>query len=415
MQTRLDPTILATDAGREADAILRSCVHCGFCTATCPTYQLLGDELDGPRGRIVLIKAMLEQNAAGEATREHLDRCLTCRACETTCPSGVRYGRLLDIGRNHLEARVPRPARDRLLRWALRRTVPYPRRFGPLLGAGQLLRPLLPRALRERIPRRQRAPRGAVASGRHSRRVLLLAGCVQQVATPRTNAALRVVLDHLGIEAVVAPAAGCCGALPHHLGAHAESRALARRNVDAWWPEVAAGAEAIVAGASGCGAQLREYGWLLADDPVYAERAAAIADRVLDPAELLAAEGPLDLQVPGAPRVAWQSPCTLQHGMRVTGAVERLLSDAGCSVLPVSEPHLCCGSAGTYSILQPRIAESLRERKLAALTAAGPERIVTANVGCQLHLGARAEVPVQHWAELLAEGCRVHEGSMRRG
>jgi glycolate oxidase iron-sulfur subunit len=407
VRTELHPELLATDAGREADEILRSCVHCGFCTATCPTYQVLGDERDGPRGRIWLIKEMLERDAAGADTQRHLDRCLTCRSCETTCPSGVRYGRLLEIGREHVEARVPRPLPARLLRRLLVAFVPHPSRMALPLRLGQWLRPLLPAALREKVPpvagrrwRRAVAPRAPERG-----RVLLLRGCVQSLLTPETNAAARYVLARLGYEAPEVDGAGCCGALPHHLSDAEAARAMARRNIDVLVPALDAGAEAILATASGCGVELREYGDLLADDPAYADRAARVAAATRDLSELVAEALPeAGLPAGGAPlRVAWQAPCTLQHGQQVRGTVERILDSVGVERVPVADPHLCCGSAGTYSILQSELATELRARKLATLTAAAPERIVTANVGCQVHLGAVAGVPVTHWVELVAE------------
>ena len=404
MRTELDPRILATDAGREADSILRACVHCGFCTATCPTYQLLGDELDGPRGRIWLIKEMLERDAAGPDTRLHLDRCLTCRACETTCPSGVRYGQLLDIGRAHLEQTLPRPLGDRALRWLLKTMVPSPRRLRMPLRIGQWLRPVLPERLRDRIPllqARRRLPHSGV---RHEREVILLAGCVQSLATPQTNRDTVAVLDRLGIRGVEAPAAGCCGALPHHLGDPDAARTLARRNVDAWSPLLDAGAEALVMTASGCGVEVREYGDLLAADPEYAERAAEISRRTLDLSEFLVHEDLAALRLRGAPKVAWHAPCSLQHGQQVRGTVEQILDAVGVTRVPVADAHLCCGSAGTYSLLQPAISDELRRRKLDALAAGGPDLIVTANVGCQTHLASTSEMPVRHWIELLADG-----------
>ena len=403
MQTRLPEDLLATDAGREADAILRSCVHCGFCNATCPTYQVRGDELDGPRGRIWLVKELLERGEAGPDTQLHLDRCLTCRACETTCPSGVRYGRLLELGRERLEAEVPRRPLDRLVRAVLLAVVPRPSVLRLPLRVGQYVRPVLPRSLRGKVPPRQEPPEEPLRPRPHPRRVLLLAGCVQSVATPATNAATRRVLDALGVRAEEAWQAGCCGALPLHLGVTERAKEMARRNVDAWWPALERGAEAVVMTASGCGVTVREYGTLLADDPAYAQRAAAVADRTVDLSEFLAGEdlGPLRLRRPL--RVAWHPPCTLQHGQRVTGVVEGILDAVGVERVPVADAHLCCGSAGTYSLLQPTLARELRDRKLAALEADRPELVVTANVGCQLHLAGATERPVRHWVELLSE------------
>jgi Fe-S oxidoreductase len=402
MQTRLAPPFSDSPAGAEAEAILRSCVHCGFCLATCPTYQLVGDELDSPRGRIYLMKQVLEGEMPSRTTQHHLDRCLTCRACETTCPSGVRYGALLEIGREAVEQRVRRPLRERLVRWLLRKLVPYPQRYALLLRLGQILRPLLPSALRAKLPPAQRVGARPAASG--TRRMLVLEGCVQSVATPLTNAAARRVLARLGIELRAAPAAGCCGALAQHLSAGEEARAAMRRNIDAWWPEIEAGAEAVVITASGCGAQVRDYGHLLADEPRYAARAARVSALARDLSEVLAPEDRRAWAGVGAGRrVAFHAPCTLQHGQRVVGVVEGLLRDAGFELAPVADAHLCCGSAGTYSILQPELSRRLRDQKIGALAAGAPQRIVTANIGCQLHLQGGTQVPVGHWIELFDE------------
>lgn len=399
MQTSLTPDVLDTPEGREADAILRSCVHCGFCTATCPTYQLLGDELDGPRGRIYLIKQMLEGRAATRETRLHLDRCLTCRACETTCPSGVRYGRLADIGRGITERRIARPWPERLYRHLLRTVIPHAGRFGTLLRIGRAVRPVLPRPLRTKIPAPQKA--GTWPPPRHARRMLVLAGCAQAGATPNTNAAAARVLDRLGISLVVAPAAGCCGALSQHLSAEAEARAFMRRNIDAWWPYVEDSIEAIVTTASGCGVMVKDYGTLLADDPEYAAKAARIAALARDLVEVLGAEDLTPLTEKRRRRIAFHAPCTLQHGQRLAGTVESVLTKLGFDLTEVRDAHLCCGSAGTYSLLQPELSRRLRDAKLANLERPGPELIATANVGCQLHLQSAAGVPVKHWIELL--------------
>jgi len=402
MQTSISQAYRDTAQGREADAILRSCVHCGFCTATCPTYQLLGDELDGPRGRIYLIKQLLEGQAVSARTQLHLDRCLTCRACETTCPSGVRYGRLADIGRELVERQVARPAPQRLLRYLLRKLVAYPRRVAPLLLVAQALRPLLPAALRRKVPARQ--PRTPWPRQARSRRMLVLAGCVQSVATPHTNAAAARVLDRLGIQLVSASAAGCCGAVSHHLSAHDEGLDFMRRNIDAWWPHIEQGVEAIVVTASGCGAVVKDYGHLLAQDPAYADKARRVSALARDISEVLR-----DADLAGAGlgrqrlRVAFHSPCTLQHGQRLNGVVEAILARAGFTLTRVSDPHLCCGSAGTYSILQPQLSRRLLANKVAALEQDGPDVIATANIGCQMHLGSAAGRPVRHWIELLDE------------
>jgi len=402
MDVRLADFIRDTPDGEEAQAILRKCVHCGFCTATCPTYQLLGDELDGPRGRIYLIKEMLAGAEATTVTQAHLDRCLTCRACETTCPSGVEYGRLLDIGRKVADARIGRPPRQRLLRWALRRTMADRRVFGALLGAGRALRGLLPRALAAVIAPRRSA--GAWPAPVHARRMLVLEGCVQPALAPRINAAAARVLDRLGISLLRAPQAGCCGALSQHLDAQDEALGFARRNIDAWWPLLEQGVEAIVMTASGCGVMVKDYGQLLRHDEAYAAKAARVSATTKDLAEILAAEGASLAQVAGAPRVAFQCPCTLQHGQKLGGVVESLLLRAGCELTPVADAHLCCGSAGTYSLLQPELSQRLRDDKLRALQAGQPELIATANIGCLNHLQAQSEVPVLHWIELLDDG-----------
>jgi glycolate oxidase iron-sulfur subunit len=402
METRLADFIRDTAPGREADRILRACVHCGFCNATCPTYQILGDELDGPRGRIYQMKQVLEGAPASALTRLHLDRCLTCRSCETTCPSGVQYGRLLDIGRELVERQAPRPAGQRLQRLLLRRFLLSPALFGNGLGAGRWLRPLLPESLRRRIP--PRVDPGARPAGGQPRRMLVLEGCVQPALTPQTNAAAARVLARLGIALLAAPGAGCCGAISHHLSAPAEARDHMRRNIDAWWPHIEAGAEAIVMTASGCGAMVRDYGHLLADDPGYAAKAARISALTRDLGEVLAAEDLSPLRPATPRRVAFHPPCSLQHAQRVRGVIEAILTRLGHQLVPVAEAHLCCGSAGTYSILQPRLAGELRARKLASLQAGAPELIATANIGCQLHLGSAADVPVVHWVSLLDPG-----------
>ena len=403
METHLADFIKDTAEGREAEAILRTCVHCGFCTATCPTYQLLGDELDGPRGRIYLMKQMLEGGTVTARTQLHLDRCLTCRACETTCPSGVRYGRLVDIGRQLVEAKVPRSRSERLRRWLLRRSLLSRRLLMLAVTGGRLVRPLLPAALASKVPEMRRA--GTWPRPRHHRRMLALYGCVQPALVPSIDAAMARVLDRIGISLVRAPGSGCCGALSQHLAAADEARAFMRANIDAWWPEVERGAEAIVVTASGCGVQLKEYGDLLREDPVYAERARRIAALARDPVEIVAAEwkriAPLVAMDRGAQRVAFQAPCTLQHGLRLGGRVEEILKALGLELTAVADAHLCCGSAGTYSILQPDLSQQLRANKLTALEAGRPEVIATANIGCLVHLSAATQRPVRHWIELL--------------
>ena len=405
MQTNLAPEFRGTVEGEEADAILRACVHCGFCTATCPTYQLLGDELDGPRGRIYLIKQVLEGGPVTAKTQLHLDRCLTCRACETTCPSGVRYGRLVDIGRKIVDDRVGRSAADAGLRWSLRKGLTSKSLFGSALALGRVARSFVPGELMRQIPA-SRAP-GPWPAARHARRVIALEGCVQPSIAPATDAALARVLDRVGISLVRVGGGGCCGAVPFHLNDHDEARAYARRNIDAWWPHVEAGAEAIVVTASGCGVMVKDYDHLLAQDPTYAARAAKIASLARDTVEVVAPEwkrvAPLVAMDLGPQRVAFHAPCTLQHGMQIRGQVEEILRAIGHELLPVADAHLCCGSAGTYSILQPAIAATLKRNKLAALEAESPKVIATANIGCQVHLASGTSRPVRHWIELLDE------------
>ena len=399
MQTALADFIRDTPQGREADAILRKCVHCGFCNATCPTYQLLGDELDGPRGRIYLVKQVLEGAAPTAKTRLHFDRCLTCRACETTCPSGVQYGRLADIGRELVEAKTARSAWERLKRAGLAFVLPRSLLFGFLLEVGRLFRPFLPAALARSIPSRSPDP-GPWPAPRHARKMLALAGCVQPAIAPRINAAAARVLDRAGISLLEAPGAGCCGALRFHLNQQESGRDDMRALIDAWWPYLERGeVEAIVMTASGCGATVKEYAHYLAHDPAYRDKAARIAGMTKDLCEVLSPE-----MLPSGKRkgrIAFQSPCSLQHGQQISGSVEVILERAGYELAPVADAHLCCGSAGSYSILQPEISRALRERKLGALSAGAPEAIATANIGCLAHLQSASATPVSHWIELL--------------
>jgi glycolate oxidase iron-sulfur subunit len=404
MQTELAPEFRDTPDGREAESILRKCVHCGFCTATCPTYQLLGDELDGPRGRIYLIKQVLEGQQPTRSTQMHLDRCLTCRNCETTCPSGVQYGHLVDIGRKIVDEKVPRPALEGALRWTLKEGLPSPL-FGPAMKLGQSVRGLLPAKLKAKVPAAR--PAGAWPTRSHARKVLLLAGCVQPSMAPNINAATARVLDAAGIQTLVAPAAGCCGAVRFHLNDHEGGRSQMRANIDAWWPQVERGeVEAIVMNASGCGVTVRDYGHVLKDDPVYAERAARISALTRDLGELLpdiAAALKGRVRAP-AGVVAYHPPCTLQHGQKLRGGIETQLRALGFDIqLARSESNLCCGSAGTYSVLQPELAYPLRDRKLGHLNQLQPQAIVSANIGCITHLQSGTGTPVRHWVELLDE------------
>ena len=399
MQITLADFVRDTPEGEQAEAILRKCVHCGFCTATCPTYQLLGDELDGPRGRIYLIKQVLEGVEPTLSTQQHLDRCLTCLSCETTCPSGVQFGRLIDIGRHVVDAKVPRSPSARAWRTLVKELCAGPW-FAPALRLGRALRPLLPPKLKNKILPRQAA--GAWPNRRHARKMLLLAGCVQPSMIPNINAATARVFDTLGIELIVPPVAACCGAIRHHMNDQSGALVDARRNIDAWWPHIAAGAEAIVMNASGCGAMVRQYAYLLRHDAIYASKAARVSELTRDLAELLPPLLAPRLEMLAASkreRIAFHPPCTLQHAQNVRGVVEALLSALGAQVLPFKDSHLCCGSAGTYSVLQPELANRLRDRKLEALMAARPDTILSANVGCIAHLAGTAPVTVQHWIE----------------
>ncbi|WP_249978353.1 glycolate oxidase subunit GlcF [Vreelandella olivaria] len=401
-----------TDADRqkphiqEAERILRTCVHCGFCNATCPTYQLLGDERDGPRGRIYLMKELLESrdddDQVTEETRLHLDRCLTCRSCETTCPSGVEYHKLLDIGRAEIERRVPRPTGERAQRYVLRKMLVDPKRFKALLALGQTFKPLVSGQLRSKIPPAPVNAGQRPDSQRHARSVLILEGCVQPGLSPNTNAATARLLDRLGISVSPINEAGCCGAIDFHLNAQEAGRARMRANIDAWWPHIEQGAEAIVQTASGCGAFVKEYGDMLKDDPQYAVKAQRVSALAKDIVEILSNEPLEQLQLKSShQRLAFHCPCTLQHAQKLNGTVEGVLSKLGFALTPVKDAHLCCGSSGTYSITQPELATQLRDNKLNALEAGNPDVIVTANIGCQTHLASANRTPVRHWVEVV--------------
>jgi len=407
MQTTLAASIKDTPQGREADAILRSCVHCGFCLATCPTYQLLGDELDSPRGRIYLMKQMLEGAPVTGETQLHLDRCLTCRSCETTCPSGVRYGKLLDIGRSLTEQRVERQTIPALKRYVLRKVLPHRRRFAAAYALARLVRGILPREIRAKVPQKERRSQNWPPV-RHARRVILLEGCVQPTLTPAVNVAAAHVLDRIGISVVRVTAAGCCGAVAHHLSAHEDAHQQLKHNIDALWPHVEAGVEAIIMTASACTAMLTDYGHLLREDPVYAARAARVSHLAREMSDVLLANATTLKEAlrangkaePG-PKVAFQSPCTLQHALKIRGVVESLLGEAGFLLTHVPDGHLCCGSAGTYSILQPALSARLLNDKVAALEQGDPAIIATANIGCQTHLRTGTSRPVLHWIQLM--------------
>lgn len=403
MQTNLSPWAKTLPRAQEAERILRSCVHCGFCNATCPTYLDQGNELDGPRGRIYLIKNLLEGEPASPVVQQHLDRCLTCRNCETTCPSGVNYHALLDIGRAVVEDQVKRPFKQRLKREALKRVVPEASRFQRLLKVGQLARPLLPASLAEHIPAHI-TPAKSYPMPRHERKIMLLDGCVQSSLSPNTNAATARVLDRLGVSVHVVQNATCCGATDYHLNEQEKGLQRARRNIDAWWPALEKGCEAIVQTASGCGAFVKEYGSLLSQDPDYAAKAQVISAKAVDLVEYLEQLDleQLDVNTRGQ-RLAFHCPCSLQHAQKLSGRVEGVLQRLGFTLTAVPDGHLCCGSAGTYSITEPDISRRLRDRKMAALESDKPDVIATANIGCQMHLQGAGRTPVHHWIELLEQ------------
>ena len=409
MQTNLAPEFKGTPEGIEAEAILRKCVHCGFCNATCPTYQLLGDELDGPRGRIYLMKQMLEGAPVTRSTQQHLDRCLTCRNCESTCPSGVQYGNLVEIGRRLVDERVPRPSGEKAVRWLLKEGLTSAL-FAPAMKLGQMVRPLLPESLQRKVPGKAPARAHHWPVREHKRKVLMLMGCVQPAMMPNINSATARVLDAAGIQTVVADEAGCCGAIRTHLNDHEGGLKDMRRNIDAWWPLVSNGGafEAIVMNASGCGVTVKEYGHALASDPAYADKAKRISELTRDLSELLpdlvAKLKPKMRMHNLATHLAFHPPCTLQHGQQLRGGVETHLNALGFNVqLATNESHLCCGSAGTYSVLQPELAYQLRDRKLANLQPLEAQTIVSANIGCIQHLQTGTTTPVRHWVEVLDE------------
>ncbi|MCB1983866.1 MAG: glycolate oxidase subunit GlcF [Burkholderiales bacterium] len=418
MQTRLADFIKNSPQGKNADAILRSCVHCGFCLATCPTYQLLGDELDSPRGRIYLMKQMLEGQPVTQKTQLHLDRCLTCRACETTCPSGVRYAELVDISRDLIEKQVDRPAGKKGLRYLLRKILPNPLLFKPLIKIGQLFRPLLPHSLKKSVPSKLNNAVREWPAPRHKRKMMVLDGCVQPTLSPNINPAAARVLDALDISLIKSAQAGCCGAIAFHLNAQEEGMKAMRRNIDAWWPFIEHNEiEAIAMTASGCGVTVKDYGHILRHDPVYAEKAARISAMTKDISEILVNEQAKLEQLLCKPRVssdpvklAFHSPCTLQHGQQIRGQAEQILQTAGFALTIVPDAHLCCGSAGTYSILQPELSQQLLKNKVTALESDGPQQIVTANIGCLMHLQDGTALPVRHWVEVLEE--HLHRASV---
>jgi len=405
VQTQISPAIADDPRVIEAEKTLRKCVHCGFCLATCPTYNLLGDELDSPRGRIYLIKQVVEGKQPSKTTLKHLDRCLTCRNCETTCPSGVEYGHLLDNGRSLVEEQVGRPFTQRLMRKAVLLFLPYSSRITPLVKLGFIARKILPAKLKQGIPAKQEV--GTWPETSHARTMLMLDGCVQPAMAPATNAAMARVLDALGISVQIAEEEGCCGAVHFHLNEQDTAKQFVRNNIDAWWPHIEKGAENIIVTASGCGVMVKDYGHIMKDDPDYSEKAAKVSALCKDPVEVLRGE---DLsrfteKAQAIGPVAFHPPCTLQHGQKLPQVTESLLTTLGFTLTPIADSHICCGSAGTYSLFQPKISKALREKKVASIVAGeiagNPSMVVTANIGCQLHLQSGLGKPVKHWVELL--------------
>lgn len=405
MQTTIATQLADDPRAIAAEEVLRKCVHCGFCLATCPTYNLLGDELDSPRGRIYLIKQVVEGQQPSSATRTHLDRCLTCRNCETTCPSGVEYGHLVDLGRSLVEEQVPRSGLDKWLRKGILSVLPYSKRVGPLVGLGQAVRPLLPKVLASSVPIKQ-SP-GERPTTKHDRHMLVLDGCVQPSMAPATNVSAARVLDSLGIRLDSIAQSGCCGAVHYHLNEQEQAKQLIRQNINAWWPSIEAGAEAIIVTASGCGVMVKDYAHVLADDAEYAQKAARVSELARDIVEVLIdVLNKEDLsryhQASAAiGRVAFHAPCTLQHGQKLPQVTESLLARFGFQLTTVADAHTCCGSAGTYSIFQAAISKQLKQNKVDNLLAGQPDIIATANIGCQLQIASGSGQAVVHWIELV--------------
>jgi glycolate oxidase iron-sulfur subunit len=407
MQTFITQDLLNTHEGQEANRILRSCVHCGFCTATCPTYRLLGDELDGPRGRIYLIKGMLEGKETTEKTRLHLDRCLTCRACETYCPSGVEYGHLLDIGRQQIEEKISRSFFDRSFRYLLRKILPYRNRFGFLLRCGQWVCPVLPRKLQKMIPQRSRSDH--IRQDNYPRKVILFRGCVQPSLSPQTNHATTRVLNRLGIATLEINNEMCCGALDYHMAETESAISFIKRNIDLWWPKIDSGVEAIVTTASGCGVMVKDYAYILRNDPVYADKSRRVSALTKDISEIFSTEDIIKLKnllKQEQLKPAFQNPCTLQHGQKLKDRTENILQQLGFRLCKVPESYLCCGSAGVYSLLQRSISHKLQRDKIKNLLTDKPDVIITANIGCQMHIQQATEVPVKHWIEFVDDALK---------
>lgn len=413
MQTNISEELKSTPEGIEAERILRSCVHCGFCTATCPTYRLLGDELDGPRGRIYLIKGLLEGKDASQKTQLHLDRCLTCLSCETSCPSGVEYGHLLDIGRQQINKKVKRTLREQFYRYLIRLILPYPERFSFFLLIGRAVRFLLPDKFRQMIPEMTSARKGessmlesSMNTGKNARKMILFTGCVQPSLSPETNYASTRLLNRLGIETIISRDEKCCGAIDHHMAVDDSGLSFIKNNIDAWWPYIEQGVEAIVISASGCGTMIKDYGYILRNDPVYKDKAHQVAKMARDIGEIIAAEDVGKLRKiinVSSKRLVFQIPCSLQHGQKMKDKTGELLKNLGYQICDVEDKDQCCGSAGTYSLLQTRLSEKMRKKKIVSLEAVKPDVIMTANIGCQLHLQKATELPVRHWIEILEE------------
>jgi len=400
MHIQLADFLKDTNTGKDLQQMIKACVHCGFCNATCPTYSLLGDELDGPRGRIYQIKHFIETGVVTDSVQTHLDRCLTCLSCTTTCPSGVQYNHLIDIGRELVEQRIERSVSQQFIRGALKMVLPYRDRFAFLMSIARVIRPILPRMLKDKVPKQQIAV--DVTAAIAERKILLLGGCVQPTLTPRTNQAMVSIFNALGIQTIEPKESGCCGAVSQHLMEPINAQMSMKKNIDAWWPVLEQGAEAIVVTASGCGVMVKDYGWHLRHDDEYKEKAHTISSLCKDPIEIIEKEDLSSLKRITAQTIAFHSPCTLQHGQKLQGRVESLLMRIGFQLTEVEDSHLCCGSAGTYSVLQPEISAQLKQAKLENLQSTSVQLIATANVGCQTHLQSGTQTPVIHWLELLA-------------
>lgn len=398
MQTVIHKSLKKHPAIKQANEILRSCVHCGFCNATCPTYQLLGDELDGPRGRIYLIKQLIETGVCTEQTREHLDRCLTCRNCETTCPSGVEYGRLLSVGRELAEKNSPRKITDIILRRLLRIVIPYRRRISLIVKIALKLKVILPASIQRQLPHNEVKPKELK---KHSRRIIIPKGCAQDAFAADINADCHVILNQLGISSIEIDSDTCCGAMSEHLSQPSEAKMFMKKNIDAWWPEIESGAEAIVSTASGCGVMIKDYVHLLANDTEYADKAARISESCVDISELLYGENLSIFENTQSKKISFHAPCTLQHGQKITHKVEAILTSIGYKLIDYNDAHLCCGSAGTYSILENKISKQLLSNKINHLLASKPDIIATANIGCLLHMRSATETPIKHWLQLI--------------